>query len=131
LVQALLKNAYHDDHIHQAGKRYPVFAERCYQRGHGLSNIFGGLFKAAMPLLKKGVKTLGFKNGIKHCRICRTRKKYRTGSKITKSTGQNLLQKAMDTVGPPAQRAMKGPAKQEKTRRPQTKQPNTSNDILR
>jgi hypothetical protein len=69
LVQALLKNAYHDDHIHQAGKRYPVFAERCYQRGHGLSNIFGGLFKAAMPLLKKGVKTLGFKNGIKHCRL--------------------------------------------------------------
>ena len=49
-----------------------------------------------MPLLKKGVKTLGFKNGIKYCRICRTRKKYRTGSKITKSTGQNLLQKAMD-----------------------------------
>jgi hypothetical protein len=42
----------------QAGKGYPVFAERRYQRGHGLGSIFGGLFKAAMPLLKKGAKTL-------------------------------------------------------------------------
>ena len=28
------------------------------QRGYGLGSIFGGLFKAAMPLLKKGAKTL-------------------------------------------------------------------------
>jgi hypothetical protein len=26
---------------------------------HGLGSIFGGLFKAALPLLKKGAKTLG------------------------------------------------------------------------
>ena len=50
--------AYHDYHIHQAGKGYPVFAGR-YQRGHGLGSIFGGLFKAAITLLKKGAKTLG------------------------------------------------------------------------
>jgi hypothetical protein len=31
---------------------------RRYQRGHGLGSIFGGLFKAAMPLMKKGAKTL-------------------------------------------------------------------------
>jgi hypothetical protein len=36
----------------------PSTAGRRYQRGHGLGNIFGGLFKAAMPLLKKGAKTL-------------------------------------------------------------------------
>jgi hypothetical protein len=34
--------AYHDYYIHQAGKRYPVFAGRRYQRGHGLGSIFGG-----------------------------------------------------------------------------------------
>jgi hypothetical protein len=50
--------AYHDYCIHQAGKGYPVFAGRRYQRGHGLGSIFGGLFKAAMPLLKNGAKTL-------------------------------------------------------------------------
>jgi hypothetical protein len=46
-------NTYHDYSIHQAGKGYPVFAGRRYQRGHGLGSIFRGLFKAAMPLLKK------------------------------------------------------------------------------
>jgi hypothetical protein len=51
--------AYHDYYIHQAGKGYPVFAGRIYQRGHGLGSIFGGLFKAAIPLLKTGAKTLG------------------------------------------------------------------------
>jgi hypothetical protein len=40
------------------GKGYSVFAGRRYQRGHGLGSIFGGLFKAAMPLLKKGTETL-------------------------------------------------------------------------
>ena len=40
---------------------------RRYQRGHGLGSIFGGLFKAAMPLMKKGAKTLerqAFKTGL-------------------------------------------------------------------
>ena len=105
--------AYHDYYILQVGKGYPVFAGRRYQRGHGLGSIFGGLFKAAMPLLKKGTKTL-------------EREALKTGLNIA---GENLLQKAMDTVGPPGQRVLKGPAKRKKTRRRQTKQRNTSNDI--
>ena len=54
--------AYHDYYIHQAGKGYPVFAGRRYQRGHGLGSIFGGLFKACF--VEKGCKdprTRGFK----------------------------------------------------------------------
>jgi hypothetical protein len=51
--------AYHDYYIHQAGKGYPVFAGKRYQRGHGLGSIFGGLCKAAIPFLKKGAKILG------------------------------------------------------------------------
>jgi hypothetical protein len=35
--------AYQDYYIHQAGKGYPVFSGRRYQRGHGLGSIFGGL----------------------------------------------------------------------------------------
>jgi hypothetical protein len=35
--------AYHDYYIHQAGKGYPIFAGRRYQRGLGLGSIFGGL----------------------------------------------------------------------------------------
>jgi hypothetical protein len=78
--------AYHDYYIHQAGKGYPVVAERRYQRGHGLGSIFGGLFKSSHAFVEKGSKdprTRGFKNGIKYCPRCRTRKKYQTDSKIT------------------------------------------------
>jgi hypothetical protein len=74
--------AYHDYYIQQAGKRYSVFTGRRYQRRHRLGSIFGGLIKAAMPLLKKGAKTLG-REGSKYCRRCRTSKTYQTGSKIT------------------------------------------------
>jgi hypothetical protein len=49
--------AYQDYYIITYTK--PVFAGRRYKKGHGLGNIFGGLFKAAMPLLKRGAKTLG------------------------------------------------------------------------
>ena len=37
----------------------PYFQGPVYQRGHGLGSFFGGLFRAALPLLKQGAKTLG------------------------------------------------------------------------
>ena len=125
--------AYHDYYIHQAGKGYPVFAERRYQRGHGLGSIFGGLFKAAMHLLKKGAKTLereALKTRLNIARdVVQGRNIKQAAKSRMKSTGENLLQTAMDTVGPPVLRFIKGPAKRKKTRRRQTKQRNTSNDI--
>ena len=51
--------SYQDYYLHQAGSGYPVYAGSRVQKGHGLGSVFGGLFKAAMPLLKKGAKTLG------------------------------------------------------------------------
>jgi hypothetical protein len=126
--------AYHDYYIHQAREGYPVFAGRRYQRGHGLGSIFGGLFKAAMPLLKKGAKTLGrgaLKTGLNIVGdVVQGRNIKQAAESQLKSIGQNLFQKAVDTVGPPGQRAIKGPARRKKTRRRQTKQRNTSNDIF-
>jgi hypothetical protein len=85
-------------------------------------------------LLKKGAKTLGreaLKTGLNIAGdVVQGRNIKQAAQSRLKSTGQNLLQKAMDTVGPPGQRSIKGPAKQKKTRRRQTKQRNTSNDIL-
>ena len=125
--------AYHDYYIHQAGNGYPVFAGKRYQRGHGLVSIFGGLFKAAMSLLKKGAKTLereAFKTGLNIVGdVVQGRHIKQAAKSRLNSTGENLLQKAMDTVGPPGQRVIKGPAKRKKTRRRQTKQRNTSNGI--
>jgi hypothetical protein len=116
-----------------ARKRYPVFAGRRYQKGHGLGSIFGGLFKAAMPLLKKGTKTLereALKTGLNIAGdVVQGRNIKQAAKSRLISTEEKLLQKSMDTVGPPGKRVIKGPAKRKKTRRWQTKQRNTSNDI--
>jgi hypothetical protein len=53
--------AYHEYYLNQAGRGYPVYVGKRYQRGHGLGSIFGSLFKSAFPLLKKGNKPLRLK----------------------------------------------------------------------
>ena len=77
-----------------------------------------------MTLLKKGAKTLGreaFKTGLNIAvDVVQGRNIKQAAKTRLKSTGQNLLQKAMGTVGPPG--AIKGPAKRKKTSRRQTTQ---------
>lgn len=46
-------------YLHQAGTGLPYFAGRSYQRGNGIGSFFKGLFRAAVPLLKQGARTLG------------------------------------------------------------------------
>ena len=36
----------------------PIYVGSRNQRGHGLSNVLGGLFKSVAPVLKKGLKTV-------------------------------------------------------------------------
>ena len=86
-----------------------------------------------MPLLKKGTQTLERKALKTRLNIAGDvvqgiNIKQAATSRL-KSTGENLFQKAMDTVGSPGQRVLKGPAKRKKTIRRQTKQRNISNDI--
>ena len=85
-----------------------------------------------MPLLKKGAKTLervALKTGLNIAGDVQGRNIKQAAKSRLKSTGENLFQKAMDTVGSPGQRVLKGPAKRKKTIRRQTKQRNISNDI--
>ena len=95
-----------------------MFAGRRYQRRYGLGSICGGLFKAALPLLKKGAKTLGreaLKTGLNIGEdVVQGRNIKQAAESRLKSTGENLLQKAMDTVGPPGQRVIKEPAKRKR-----------------
>jgi hypothetical protein len=92
-----------------------------YQRGHGLGSIIGSLFKSAVPLLKRGAKTLGreaLKTGLNLASDVMEGQNVKQAAKSRlKSTGQNLLQKVMDTVGPPGQRSIKRAAKRKKPRR--------------
>ena len=43
---------YNEYYACQAGGALPYYAGAQYQRGHGLGNLFGGLLRSAMPLIK-------------------------------------------------------------------------------
>ena len=89
--------AYHEYYLNQAGKGYPVYVGTRYQRG--------SLFKSAVPLLKRGAKTLGreaLKTGLNLAsNVVEGQNVAQAAKSRLKSTGQNLLQKAMDTVDLP------------------------------
>ena len=124
----------HQFYLNQAGRGYPVYVGTRYQRGHELGIIFGGLFKAAVPLLKKGAKTLGreaLKTGLNLALDVMEGQNVKQAAKSRlKSTRQNLLQKAIIGVGPPCERSIKRTAKRKKPRCRQTKLRNTSKDIF-
>ena len=107
--------AYHDYYLFQAGRGYPLYVVTRYQRVHGLGSIFGGLFKAAIPLLKKGNKTLGrevLKTGLNIAEDVAAGKNLKpVATSRLKSTGQHLLNKAIIGVGPPGERSIKRVAK--------------------
>ena len=49
---------YEDYYTTQSGGDVPVFYGARTQRGHGLGNILGGLFRRALPFLSSGAKIL-------------------------------------------------------------------------
>lgn len=44
---------YEDYYISQAGSGLPIFQGSRGQRGHGFGSVLGGLFRSAMPMLKR------------------------------------------------------------------------------
>ena len=50
---------YDNYYLGQVGSGGSAFAGDSYQRGHGIGGIFRGLFRAATPLLKRGVMAIG------------------------------------------------------------------------
>ena len=63
-VHSVDSKLYDDYYLDQVGNGLPVFTGARVQRGHGLGNVFSGLIRAAMPLMKSGMKLLG-KHGVK------------------------------------------------------------------
>lgn len=51
--------AYENYYIDQVGSGLPVYVGSRNQRGHGLGSVLGGLFRSAVPIVKKGLATLG------------------------------------------------------------------------
>jgi hypothetical protein len=44
---------YRDYYVNQAGTGLPVFTGSRGQRGHGIGSVLGGLFRSALPMLKR------------------------------------------------------------------------------
>jgi hypothetical protein len=47
------RGLYEDYYINQAGNGVPIFQGSRGQRGHGFGSILGGLWRSALPLLKR------------------------------------------------------------------------------
>lgn len=50
---------YEDYYLQQSGTGLPVFQGSRGQRGHGLGSMLSGLFRSAVPMLKRGLATFG------------------------------------------------------------------------
>src|SRR6188768_4020615 len=53
------RGMYADYYIRQSGSGLPVFQGFRGQRGHGLGSMLSGLFRSAVPMLKRGLATFG------------------------------------------------------------------------
>jgi hypothetical protein len=50
---------YEDYYLRQSGNGLPVFQGSRGQRGHGLGSMLSGLFRSAVPMIKRGLATFG------------------------------------------------------------------------
>ena len=53
------RGMYEDYYLQQSGSGLPVFHGSRGQRGHGLGSMLSGLFRTAVPMLKRGLATFG------------------------------------------------------------------------
>ena len=53
------RDLYEQYYVQQSGSGGPIFMGASSQRGHGLGSFLSGLFRRAMPFLKRGAKELG------------------------------------------------------------------------
>ena len=53
------RGMYEDYYLAQSGNGLPVFQGSRGQRGHGLGSMLSGLFRSAVPMIKRGLATFG------------------------------------------------------------------------
>ena len=53
------RGAYEDYYLRQSGSGLSVFQGSRGQRGHGLGSMLSGLFRSAVPMIKRGLATFG------------------------------------------------------------------------
>ncbi len=106
---------YVDHYTRQLGRGYPVFRGAPTQKGYGLGNILGGLFRTAMPLIKQGAKTFGrqaVRTGLGIAQDALEGKNVKSSAQSRlKQTGRRMTRRAIQNVDSrltvPARRAIK------------------------
>lgn len=93
---------YENYYLHQVGQGMPAFEGPNLQRGYGLGGILGGLFRSAMPLLRRGVRALGkqaLKTGVNIAQDALSGQNLRTAAKRRlKESGRNLGRQAVKHI---------------------------------
>ncbi len=88
---------YETYYMQQAGSGLPFYAGARMQRGHGLGSILSGLFRAAIPLIKKtavpALKTVARKTAVGGIRALK-KKALETGVRLASDAmrGRNMKQ---------------------------------------
>lgn len=93
---------YHDYYLNQAGNGLPVYVGGGSLRGSGLGSVLGGLFRAAMPVLKRGGKALlkeGARAGLEMAGDVLSGASLKTAAKNrSKQVGERLLNRAVNQI---------------------------------
>ena len=113
--QESANNDYQNFYSQNGGMR--VFTGQKYQKGYGLGNVLSGLFRSAVPLLKKGAISLGktaLKTGLN------VAKDGLEGKSIKASFKDNLKQAGLDVMNNVVDRVARIPNKFSSNNRSQT-----------
>lgn len=96
------EKSFEDYYIHQTGSGLNYYQGAPYQKGYGFGGIFRSFFRAAVPLLKSGVKAIGkqlFHSGVNTLNDISQGDDVRTALKRRmKEAGRHLTDKAATKV---------------------------------
>lgn len=93
---------FEEHYTSQTGSGLAHYRGTNFQKGYGLGGIFRRLFRAALPFLVKGTKTVGkevLRTGSRIASDVLSGQEFKEAMKTrTKESGKNLAQKAIDKV---------------------------------
>ena len=112
-------HCYEQYYLNQIGSGMPVYrGSTGLQRGYGLGGLLGGLFRSAIPILKKGVMAVGreaLQSGIDIAQDVMSGQNVKTATKRRmKTAGRNMGRKALNKL-------QKGKGRGKQTLKPQTR----------
>ena len=103
MAHSNLPRSYEQYYLNQAGSGMPVYrGSTVLQRGYGLGGLLGGLFRSAMPILKKGAMAVGreaLQSGIDIAQDVMSGQNVKTATKRRmKTAGRNMGRKALNKL---------------------------------